>query len=50
MDLNIGEAQTEPGVEMEKELAVGLSISNSMVGFGVGEGTMEDGILTDCSA
>lgn len=50
MDLNIGEAQIEPGVAMEKELAGGLSIPNSIVGFGVGEGAVEDGILTDCSA
>lgn len=50
MGLNMGEAQAGPGVAREEELAGGLSIPNSMLGFGVGEEAVEAGVLTDCSA
>lgn len=50
MGLNMGEAQAGPGVAREEELAGALSIPNSMLGFGVGEGAVEAGVLTDCSA
>lgn len=50
MGLNMGEAQAGPGVAREEELAGRLSIPNSMLGFGVGEGAVETGVLTDCSA
>lgn len=49
MGLNMGEAQAGPGVARE-EVAGGLSIPNSMLGFGVGEGAEEAGVLTGCSA
>lgn len=50
MGLNMGEAQAGAGVAREEELAGGLSIPNSMLGFGVGEEAVEAGVLTDCSA
>lgn len=50
MGLNMGEAQAGPGVAREEELTGALSIPNSMLGFGVGEGAVEAGVLTDCSA
>ena len=50
MDLTTREAQAVPGVAREEELAGGLSIPNSMLDFGVGEGAMEAGVLTGCSA
>lgn len=50
MGLNMGEAQAGPGVAREEELAGGLSIPNSVLGFGVGEGAVEAGVLTDCWA
>lgn len=49
MGLNMGEAQAGPGAR-EEELAGGLSIPNSRLGFGVGEAAVEAGVLTDCSA
>lgn len=48
--LNMGEARAAPGVVREDELVGGLSIPNSMLGFGVGEGAVEAAVLTDCSA
>lgn len=50
MGLNMGEAQAGPGVAREEELAGRLSIPNSALGFGVGEGAVEAGVLTDCWA
>lgn len=50
MGLNMGEPQAGAGVAREEELAGGLSIPNSMLGFGVGEEAVEAGVLTDCSA
>lgn len=50
MGLNMGEAEAGPGMAREEELAGGLSIPNSMLGFGVGEGAVEAGVLADCSA
>lgn len=50
MGLNMGEAQAGPGVAREEELAGGLSIPNRVLGFGVGEGAVEAGVLTDCWA
>lgn len=49
MGLNMGEAQAGPGVARE-EVAGGLSIPNSTLGFGVGEGAEEAGVLRGCSA
>lgn len=49
MGLNMGEAQAGPGVAREEELAGGLSIPNSTLGFGVEERAEEAGVLTDCS-
>lgn len=50
MGLNMGEAQAGPGVAREEELAGGLSIPNSMLGFAGEERTEEAGVLTGCSA
>lgn len=49
MGLNMGE-EAGAGMAREEELAGGLSIPNSMLGFGVGEGAVEAGVLADCSA
>lgn len=46
----MGEAQTWQAVLREEKLAGGFSILSSMLNFGVGEGAMEAGVLTDCSA
>lgn len=50
MDLNLGKSQNGPEVASEGEFAGGFSISKNMLGFGVREGSMEAGMLTDCSA
>lgn len=50
MGLNMGEAEAGLGTAREEELEGGLNIPNSMLGFGVGEGALEAGLLTDCSA
>lgn len=50
MGLNMGEAQAGPGVAREEELAGGLSIPNSMLGFAGEERAEEAGVLTGCSA
>lgn len=51
MDLNMGEAQAGSGLAM-KEIFGGrrLSTLNSRLGFGMGEGAVEAGVLTDCSS
>lgn len=50
MGLNMGE-QAGPGVAGEEEdVAGGFSIPNSMLGFGVGDGAVEAGVLAACSA
>lgn len=51
MGLNIGEALAGPGAVREEVLAGGLlSIPNSRLGFGVGEGAGGAGIVADGSA
>lgn len=43
MNLNTEEAQPESGLAREEELASGLRIPNSTLGFGVAEGAMRLG-------
>lgn len=43
----MGEAEARLGVAREEKLVAELSILNSMLSFGMGEGVMEAEVLTD---
>lgn len=48
--LKYGRSTSWVGVAREEQLACGFIILNSMLGFGLGEGAVEAGVLADCSA